>query len=47
MEMRKMIELICQQSQDVGENKIAISFNDSVEFARPKSPAKVVGNKAQ
>ena len=26
-----MIELICQQSQDVGENKIAISFNDSVE----------------
>ena len=47
MEMRKMIELICQQSQDVGENKIAISFNDSVESGlRPGSPAKVVGNKA-
>jgi len=45
--MRKMVQLICQTSQEIGENKIAISINDSIESGlHAGSPAKVIGNKS-
>ena len=41
-----MIQLVCQTSQDIGENKIAISLYDSMEAGlRAGSPVRVIGNK--
>ena len=42
-----MIQLICQTSQDIGENKVAISLHDSMEAGlRAGSPVRVIGNKS-
>ena len=45
--MRKMVQLLCQTSQEIGENKIGISTEDSLRSGlNAGSPVKVVGNKS-
>ena len=42
-----MVQLLCQTSQEIGENKIGISTEDSLRSGlNAGSPVKVVGNKS-
>ena len=45
--MRTMIELTCQANANIGENKVAIAFEDCAPNGlRGGSPVMVVGNKS-